>query len=146
MPKEIRHSILINTNRERVWDALTNPDKVQQYMFGSRCRSNWQGGNPVEYYMLQEGKEITIVHGQVIKVEPHSYLEHTIFPTGSDFEDIPKNHLITIYQLEKDDGSTLLTVLQRGFETVANGEARYQDASQGWDAILIQLKEVAEAG
>ena len=35
-------SILINASPEKVWDALVNPDKVKQYMFGATLISNWR--------------------------------------------------------------------------------------------------------
>ena len=41
MENSIIFNITINASAEKVWDTITNPDKIEQYMFGSRCESAW---------------------------------------------------------------------------------------------------------
>src|SRR5690349_17371802 len=45
------------------------------------------------------------------------------------------------------EGQTILTVTQGDYNTVAEGERRYQEAynnGEGWNPIMVQIKEVAE--
>ncbi len=36
----------IDASREQVWRALTDPDHIEQYMFGSRVETDWQHRQP----------------------------------------------------------------------------------------------------
>ncbi len=38
-------SIVINASAARVWDALTNPEAIKVYMFGSTVISDWREGS-----------------------------------------------------------------------------------------------------
>lgn len=61
--------------------------------------------------------------------------------------DIPENYLNVTYTLEEAEGGTKLTVIQDGFEGAAEGDKRYKDVSnngEGWNSILVQMKEIAE--
>ncbi|WP_018127066.1 SRPBCC family protein [Balneola vulgaris] len=144
MENSIIFNITINASAEKVWDTITNPDKIEQYMFGSRCESAWVPGAKANYFIKQGDKDVTVVKGEVIRSEPHKLLEHTIFPAGSEIEDILENYIVIIYELEEQDGSTELTITQKGYNYVANGKVRYIETQKGWKAVLPKLKEVAE--
>jgi uncharacterized protein YndB with AHSA1/START domain len=40
-------SISINTPTAKVWNALTNPEVIKQYMFGTNVISDWREGSPI---------------------------------------------------------------------------------------------------
>jgi len=134
----------IDASAEKVWETLTNPDKIEHYMFGSRCDSNWTPGSKANYYIKQNGKDITVVKGEVIRAIPNKLLEHTIFPSNSGIEDTLENYIVIIYELDEEDGKTELTITQKGFKYVENGQKRYIDTQKGWKAVLPKLQEVAE--
>jgi uncharacterized protein YndB with AHSA1/START domain len=46
MEKEIRLTVHVNAAPEAVWDALTNPAKIAQYMYGAIARTDWQPAAP----------------------------------------------------------------------------------------------------
>jgi uncharacterized protein YndB with AHSA1/START domain len=50
------------------------------------------------------------------------------------------------YTLSERDGKTLLEVRQSGYETVAQGQERYDEAvaGGGWSGVLEKIKEMAE--
>lgn len=146
MEKQFTLTTKIKANREKVWEALTNPDKIEQYMFGSRTDSNWHPGNDVNFYISKEGKNITVVKGKVIKADKPVYLEHTLFPAITEMKDIPENYLYIIYEIKKDkDGETLLTITQGDFSKVEQGKERYDETVKGWETVLPKLKEIAES-
>ena len=144
MENELKKSILLNAEPDAVWDMLTNPDKIEQYMFGSRINTDWQPGSKVDFYMPKAGQEIIVVTGEVIRSDQPRLLEHTLFPVGSTMEDIPENYLTVTYELLPVDGGTELTVSQRDFSSVAQGEKRYQDSQNGWKLVLPKMKEIVE--
>ncbi|MEP1151329.1 MAG: SRPBCC domain-containing protein [Balneola sp.] len=144
MENTIVFETTIEASAEKVWETITNPDKIEQYMFGSRCDSNWNPGSKANYYIKQNEKEVTVVKGEVIRSVPHQLLEHTLFPTNSGIEDTLENYLVIIYELEEEDGKTELTVTQKGYKYVENGQERYIDTQKGWKVVLPKLKEVAE--
>jgi len=54
---------------------------------------------------------------------------------------------LPFFSLAPTCGTTILTVTQFGFETAADGEKRYKDVhnnGDGWNPILMQIKELAE--
>ena len=37
----------IDASPEEVWTALTDPEQIEKYMFGSRVVTDWQPGSPI---------------------------------------------------------------------------------------------------
>ncbi|MBO6523701.1 MAG: SRPBCC domain-containing protein [Balneolaceae bacterium] len=145
MENRIELKTTISTSLENVWDALTNPDKIEEYMFGARCESDWRPGSKSNFFVKQDDKEVTVVKGEVIRSEPHKYLEHTLFPANSNIEDTLENYIVVIYELNPiSDTETELTITQKGYKYVENGMERYIETQKGWKVALPKLKEVAE--
>lgn len=145
MENRIELQTTISTSAENVWEVLTNPDKIEKYMFGARCESDWKPGSKANFFVRQNDKEVIVVKGEVIRSEPNKYLEHTLFPAKSGIEDTLENYIVIIYELnEISENETDLTVTQKGFKYVENGLDRYIETQKGWKAALPKLKEIAE--
>ncbi|MPR36250.1 SRPBCC domain-containing protein [Salmonirosea aquatica] len=143
----VENSIHIAAPAARVWDMLVKPEFTRQYMFGCAAESDWQVGSPLVWRMMHEGKEIIPVKGTLLEIEPYEVLKYTVIDPFAPYPDIPENYLHVTYTLEEDAYGTTLTVTQDGFEGAAEGEKRYQDVSnngEGWNPILVQIKEIAE--
>ncbi len=144
MENRIELKTTIQATPEEVWDALTNPDKIEQYMFGARCNSNWKPGSKSNFYVLQNGRESTIIKGEVIRSEPYKLLEYTLFPAGSGLEDTLENYLVATFEIIPDEEETHLVITQKGFAYVENGQDRYIETMKGWKVALPMLKAIAE--
>lgn len=145
MENRIELKTTISTSIENVWDAITNPDKIEEYMFGARCESDWKPGSKANFFVKQNDRDVVVVKGEVIRSEPNKYLEHTLFPTKSGIEDSLENYIVITYQLDSiSDTETDLTIVQKGFKYVENGLERYIETQKGWKAALPKLVEVAE--
>ncbi|MEQ9266911.1 MAG: SRPBCC domain-containing protein [Balneolaceae bacterium] len=144
MENRIELKTTISASAEQVWDTITNPDKIEKYMFGARCESDWKPGSKSNFFVEQDGKQVTVVKGEVIKSEPHTYLEHTLFPAKSGIEDSLENYLVISYELIPNGTETELTITQKGFKYVEQGMERYIETQKGWKVALPILKEVAE--
>ena len=147
-PLNIESSITCNAPKAVVWDALTNPELTKIYMFGCEAISDWKPGSPLIWRMEWEGKEFIAVKGHIVRLEPETRLDYTVFDPQSTIEDIPENYLTVTYELTETDGKTQLVVTQGDYNTVAEGERRYQESyngGEGWNPILVQIKELVEA-
>lgn len=144
----IESSITVNAPIAVVWEALTNPEKTKLYMFGCEALSDWKPGSPLIWRMDYEGKEFIPVKGHIVRIELETRLDYTVFDPQSAIEDIPENYLTVTYELTEINGKTQLVVTQGDYNTVADGERRYQESyngGEGWNPILVQIKELVEA-
>ncbi len=64
-----RKSITIHAPPSRVWEALTNPELIKQYLFGTQAISNWKVGSQIRYKGVWEGKAYED-KGTVLEVVP----------------------------------------------------------------------------
>jgi uncharacterized protein YndB with AHSA1/START domain len=49
--------IEIDAPPTKVWSALTDPDQIKQYMFGSEVVTDWRQGSQIVWKGEYEGKE-----------------------------------------------------------------------------------------
>ena len=145
---QIQNTITINATPDKVWEVLTQPEQTKKYMFGCETVSDWQPGSTLVWRMDYEGKDFVAVKGNIRDIQPEKLLTYTVFDPNSTMADIPENYLNVTYALTSADGQTELTVTQGDYNTVAEGERRYQEAynnGEGWNPILVQIKAVAES-
>jgi uncharacterized protein YndB with AHSA1/START domain len=146
-PLIIKNVITINAPMEKVWDALTNPEQTKKYMFGCETVSDWKQGSDLLWRGNYDDKEMVFVKGTIVSIEPGKLLAYTTFDPNSTMEDIPQNYLTVTYQLSEQNGQTELTVTQGDYNTVAEGERRYNEAyngGEGWNPILVEIKKLLE--
>ena len=147
-PLYIENSILIAAPVSKVWEALTDSHYTKQYMFGCETVSDWTLGSSLIWRMEYEGQPFIPVTGYILKIDAPHHLTYSVFDPNSTMENIPENYLNVSYDLTTEGEFTLLKVRQGDYNTVANGEKRYQDAYNnglGWSPILEQIKKILEA-
>ena len=148
-PLIVKNSITINAPASKVWDALVNPEQTKKYMFGCETVSNWKPGSELLWRGSYEGKEMVFVKGNIVEIEPEKLLVYTTFdPNNPAMEDKPENYLTVTYELESNNGQTILTASQGDFSKVGDGEKRYKEVynnGEGWNPILVQIKQLVEA-
>ena len=140
----ITNTISINASSAKVWDALVNPEKTKQYMFGCEAISDWKPGSSLLWKGMYEGKEMIFVKGNVVDIQPNKILKFTVIDPNASYPDIPENYLNVAYELKEQNAVTTLKVTQDGFENAAEGEKRYKDTynnGEGWNPILVQIKK-----
>ena len=142
--KEFRTETTVHASPEKVWEALTHPEKIAQYMFGSLAESAWEKGSELKFYMEKEGNKILVVRGHITEIEKPAVFAHTLFPSTWDMEDVPENYLTVKYLIRPLEKGCKLEIIQTGFDTAAQGEKRYKDVVEGWKMTLPELVKVAE--
>lgn len=126
---------------DRVWDALTDPDQVEKYMFGSRVESDWQPGSPIVWKGEWEGRPFED-KGTVVEVDPEHTLVVTHFSPLSGQDDVPENYHTLTYELRAEGESTHLSLNQDN-----NASAEEAAHSQeNWQTMLDGIKKLVEAG
>jgi uncharacterized protein YndB with AHSA1/START domain len=144
----IRNSIFINAPAAAVWDALVNPAKTKQYMFGCETVSDWQKGSSLLWTGMYEGKETVFVKGDILEIQPGKLLVYTTIDPQSTIDDASENYLNVTYELIPQNGGTLFNVSQGDYSTVAEGERRYKESynnGEGWNPILVEIKKLVES-
>lgn len=143
----VKNEITINASLDKVWNVLVNPEETAKYMFGCKAISDWETGCALDWKMNYEGQEMTPVKGFILDIIPNSLLKYSVIDPNANYPDIPENYLNVTYELSEANGQTKFTVTQDGFENAAEGEKRYKDVynnGEGWQPILIQIKNIAE--
>ena len=147
-PLNVANSIVIHAPAAKVWDTLVNPEQTVKYMFGCVPVTDWKVGSPLLWKGKFDGIEMVAVKGAITEIRPEQYLAYTVIdPNDPKIPDIPENYLTVTYTLSTANGDTTLSVTQGDYSKVAEGEKRYQHtvADGGWDPILEQIKQLAEA-
>ena len=129
----------IDATPEKVWRALTDPELIKKYMFGSEVRTDWKPGSPITWQGEFEGRKY-MDKGEIIAVEPGRRLEITHFSPLTGQEDRPENYHRVSYELQQTDGGTSLRLTQDNSSSAE--EAEHSAAT--WQMMLDGLKKVAE--
>lgn len=135
----LEKSIDLKADAAKVWDALTNPAIIKQYLFGTNAVSDWKEGSPLYFRGEWEGKSYED-KGTIVKSVPNQLFQYTYWSSFSGKPDIPENYANVTYKLTLGNGSTKLTLIQ---DNIATEEAR-QHSDQNWGMVLESLKKIVE--
>src|SRR5262245_16267879 len=106
-----RASTTINTPASRVWDAITKPELIKQYLFGTDVISEWKVGSPIVYKGEWQGKAFED-KGKILEIVPEKSLVSTYWSPLSGIPDLPENYQTVTYQLSEKNGKTEVTITQ----------------------------------
>ena len=141
MSTTARATIQIDVPRADVWHAITDPDTIARYLFGSRVETDWQEGSPIVYRGEWEGKPYED-KGTILEVVPGERLVSSYYSPLSGKPDVPESYQTVSYLLA-DDGTgtgTEVTITQDGCADDAEAERM----SENWGMTLDSLKSVVE--
>lgn len=133
-------TVIINAPASKVWDALTNPQLIKRYMFGTDVITDWRVGSPITYRGEWEGKPFED-KGKVLEIEREKSLITTHWSPLSGMPDSPENYHTVAYQLSEKNGKTKITVTQ---DKNASEEER-EHSEKNWSRMLDGLKKLLEA-
>ena len=129
----------MNVPSAKVWQALTTPELIKQYLFGTEAVSDWQVGSPITYKGVWEGKTYED-KGKIIELEPEKHLLTTYWSAFSGLPDAPENYQNVAYELSPEDGGTKLTITQDNI----NSEASRDHSAKNWRIVLQSMKALLE--
>src|SRR5689334_12733681 len=123
----------------KVWDALTNPTLIKEYLFGTNVTTDWKVGSPITYKGEWQGKAYED-KGRIVQVEPEKLLVSTFWSALSGLPDVPENYQTVRYELSPNGNQTKLTLTQ---DNNATQEAA-DHSSENWRMVLNGLKNLLE--
>ena len=129
----------IDAAPDKVWQALTEPELIKKYMFGSEVKTDWKPGNPITWQGEFEGRKYED-KGEILAVEPGRRLEVTHFSPLTGQEDRPENYHRVLYELRQTDGGTSVRLTQDNSSSAEEAE----HSAANWQMMLDGLKKVAE--
>jgi uncharacterized protein YndB with AHSA1/START domain len=132
--------ITINASAEAVWQALTDPELVKQYLHGTNMETDWNVGGPITWKGEWKGQSYED-KGTVLEVEPNKRLKNTHWSPMGGTEDKPENYHTVTYELAEQDGKTTLTLRQ---DNNASQEEADNMAENNWGPVLEGLKAIVE--
>ncbi|GAA4613719.1 SRPBCC domain-containing protein [Actinoallomurus liliacearum] len=128
----------IRASAEQVWRALTDSDLTARY-WGHANVSDWQPGSSWEHRRTDGSGTIDVV-GRVIETEPPTRLVITF--DDAPETDSPRDPSVVTFLVEPHHDIVRLTV---SHENLPN-RAMLNGISQGWPAVLANLKSLLETG
>lgn len=138
-PYKVEKTITIKADNLKVWDGLTNPDIIKQYMFGTETICDWKEGSEIIFQGNYEGNTYKD-KGIIQKIIPGKILQYTYFSSFSGLEDKPENYHLITYKLSSTDNETELILVQ---ENIQSQEAQ-EHSDKNWDFVLLKIKEILE--
>jgi uncharacterized protein YndB with AHSA1/START domain len=132
-------SITIAAPAAKVWEAVTKPELIKQYLYGTEVTTDWQVGSPITYKGVWQGKPYED-KGKVLQVEPGKLLVSTFWSSLSGDPDIPENYKTVSYELSVVGAGTKLTIIQ---DNNAN-QVEASHSEQNWNMVLEGIKRLLE--
>jgi uncharacterized protein YndB with AHSA1/START domain len=133
-------SIEINSNPEKVWEVLTDPQKIKVYLFGTETVTDWKVGSNILFQGEYNGQQY-LDKGNVLENIENKLLEYNYWSGFSGLEDHPENYSLVTYNIEFiAEDKIKFTWTQKGFAS-KDGKCHTEEALK---AMLEQIKKLAE--
>jgi len=133
-------SLIINAPVQKAWDALTKPELVKQWQFGSTLITSWQPGDEIRF-RAEWKNQVFEQWGKVLEVVPFQKIRYSLFAPRPGLEDKPENYFEMSYVLSEDNGHVRLDIIQED-----NRPGAIQEEPQGEEnAVLKTLKSLVES-
>ncbi len=130
----------IKAPAEPVWDALVNPDKIKQYLFGTNTTSQWVLGSEILFEGEYQGQHYRD-KGRITAIQENKILQYTYWTSFSGLEDKDENYSLVRFELQNMADGTHLLLTQEGFPNQQAAE----HSSVAWQQILEAIKKLIEA-
>jgi uncharacterized protein YndB with AHSA1/START domain len=129
----------INAPVNKVWQALTDPALIKQWLFGTDTKSDWKKGSRITYSGEWEGKHYED-KGEIIDIVPERLLHTTYFSSMSGKEDRPENYANVMYEITPQNGGSLLSISNDNIDD----EKTQQHVKENWTMVLETMKKLLE--
>jgi uncharacterized protein YndB with AHSA1/START domain len=138
-PYKIKKEISIHANSAKVWEALTNPEIIKKYLFGTQTISDWKVDSYIIFKGEYDGNTYTD-KGTIKQFEKEKVFQYSYLSSFSGIEDTPENYHLITYMIHGDGDVSKLIVTQ---ENIHSQEAM-EHAGNMWDMVLEMIKAEAE--
>lgn len=119
MKEPIIRDILIHVTPSKVWEHLTTPELMMQWMGDPEMTleviTDWKVGNS---FIIKGFHHVPFENkGTILQLEPEKVFEYEYLSSMSNLEDVPENYTTISFYLTSKEGGTELKVEARNFPT-----------------------------
>lgn len=127
----VERSIFINAPRERVWQAILQPDQLAQWFLPPGLGAHMKRDDQGMLFVSMGGMDVPVAVVEVVS-EGRQLVSRSL----------PEKLLTTTYTLEDEKGGTRLTVTMGGFDQLSEQAARerVEPSEAAWEKALDNLK------
>src|SRR5918996_6640797 len=128
---KVERSIWIDAPRERVWQAITDPADLAQWLLPPALGADMKRDNNDTIYVSMGGMEI-----------PVAVLKEVDAPRHVRSHGLPDRVIEIAYMLEEEKNGTRVTVTMSGFEQLPADarQDRIMPSGMAWEKALENLK------
>lgn len=137
--KILKKTIGINAPISKVWNTLTNPDLIKEWLFGTNVISDWKVGTSILFTGNWQGTDYAD-KGTILKFDIDKVFQYNYWSGFSGLPDSPENYSVITFELTAKDNTTTLTLTQSNFAT----ETAYNHSDKNWEATLQLMKKIIE--
>lgn len=130
----VSRTITIAAPRERVWEAITEPEHIAKWSAFTPSMDRVAVGGEGAWVLPNYGSTPITIE----EIDPVSSVTYRWGPSGSDHVD-PAKSTVFRFTLSAVPGGTQLTVVETGFERFADAAAQMESHREGWDSQLDAL-------
>lgn len=134
---EITKTIEIVSSKDRIYDALINPDEIVSYFPLEQVISTWNVGAPIKYIGGQSGMD----EGVIDVLDKNKRFQFTYWNANHGTENKKENHITIAYSLSGEGSRTILTLKQSNIPS----EQYFEIMNSVWDDLLNRLKQYVES-
>jgi uncharacterized protein YndB with AHSA1/START domain len=136
----VSKTIAIEASAQRVWEVLTRPEIIKEYLYGTHTDTTWEVGTPIVFSGEYEGTSYRD-HGTILENTPFQQIRYSYWSGFSGIEDLPENYMEIQYTLQTESNViTDLTWTQIGF----SNQGAYEHSEAGTLQLLEAIKALAE--
>src|SRR5262245_56815426 len=133
------YEVYIKTTAEKLWEAITNGEKTQQYFYGTKVESDWKVGSSVRH-MGANGQ--VNLDGKVLEVVPGKRLVTTFSAVHDPATANDRPSRVT-WEIQSLGEVCKLTLTHDDFDGITK---TYESVGPGWNPVLSGLKTLLETG
>ncbi|PKL84155.1 MAG: ATPase [Ignavibacteriae bacterium HGW-Ignavibacteriae-3] len=130
----------ISASAAEVWKALTTPELIKKYFFGTEAISDWKVGSSLHFKGKWEENEY-LDKGTILEMIPEKLFRYSYLSSMSGLEDKIENYSNICYSLTEDSAGIRLIVTQDNIET----REKVEHSTKVWEFVLNELKKLLES-
>ncbi|HSZ25453.1 MAG TPA: SRPBCC domain-containing protein [Cytophagaceae bacterium] len=129
MTSEINHIWLFNKSPQEVWDYLTKPELLEQWL----AKTDFQPIVGHKFYFI--GKNNCLTHCEVLEVKPYTQLSYSW--QANTANDNKRFDSTVVWKLVPKENGTELHLVHHGFISIED----YTGHKNGWTILINGLIE-----
>ncbi|HRH26330.1 MAG TPA: SRPBCC family protein [Candidatus Paceibacterota bacterium] len=130
-------SSVITAPLPKVWDALTQPELVKQYFFGTNLETTWEVGAPIIFRGEWNGAAYED-KGTILSFEPQKSFSYNYWSNAGTLPDSLENYQILTFTVEEVTGGTKVTIDQSNVDT----QEKADHSAENWKMVLRELEKL----